>query len=164
VSSTYTDKTANSDKTASIGNTAFIDRTKLLFWLKLAAMFGGFCLLLCEIRFEHRAVLVDDWRPWIPIIACGAMLVLIPLAGMLWERGGRHVLIATYLVCMLLGLLGLFFHAEGHLLQRLGEIFSVLTTSPEVGSSVKALHPPLLAPGAFCGLGLIGLIFCVQEK
>ncbi len=39
---------------------------RLLRLGKIAAMFGGFPMLLLEIRFQHRAALIDDWRPWIP--------------------------------------------------------------------------------------------------
>jgi len=142
---------------------AAISKPKLLCMSQSAAMFGGFLLLLCEIRFEHRAVLIDDWRPWIPIVFCATMLVLIPLAGLLWHRGGKKFLIVAYALTMCLGLLGLVFHSEGHLLQRLEEMFVVWTSSPQTGASVKVLAPPLLAPCAFLGLGSIGILFCMQS-
>jgi hypothetical protein len=129
-----------------------------------AAMFGGFFLLLCEIRFEHREVLVEDWRPWIPIVFCGLMLVVIPLATWLWGRGGKKVLCGCYCLTMCLGLLGLVFHSEGHFIQRLSEIFSVWLSTLQDGAAIKAHHPPLLAPAAFAGLGAIGLLFCLEKK
>jgi len=127
-------------------------------------MFGGFLLLLCEIRFEHRAVLVDDWRPWVPLILCGFMLVAIPVATCLWEKGGQKALLGLYLVTFCLGGIGLYFHAEGHLWQRLGELFTVWTSSLQTGAIVKANHPPLLAPAAFMGLGLIGALLDLDVK
>jgi len=33
-----------------------------------AALLGGVALLLCELRFEHREVLGETWRSWIPLI------------------------------------------------------------------------------------------------
>jgi hypothetical protein len=127
-------------------------------------MSGGFFLLLCEIRFEHRAVLVDDWRPWIPIVFCGLMLMVIPIATLLWDRGGNKVLLGSYFLTACLGVLGLIFHSEGHLMQRLFEIFSVWSSPLQAGATIKALHPPLLAPAAFIGLGSIGLLFSASEQ
>lgn len=129
-----------------------------------SAMFGGFLLLLCEIRFEHRAVVIDDWRPWIPIVFSGLMLIVIPLATWLWDGGGKRVLWACYCLTMCLGILGLVVHSEGHLIQRLSEIFSVWSSTLQDGAALKAHHPPLLAPAAFAGLGAIGLLFCLSEK
>jgi hypothetical protein len=92
------------------------------------------------------------------------MLLLIPLGGLLWERGGRKLLMTVYALTVCLGLLGLVFHSEGHLVQRLLEFFSVWISSPQAGASIKALRPPLLAPCAFLGLGSIGILFCIQAK
>lgn len=129
-----------------------------------AAMFCGFLLLLCEIRFEHRAVLIDDWRPWIPLISCGVMLLAIPAATSLWERGGQKVLLGLYFVTFCTGAMGIIFHAEGHLWQRLSELFTVWTSSLQTGAAVQANHPPLLAPAAFMGLGLIGALLALDFK
>jgi hypothetical protein len=128
------------------------------------AMCGGFFLLLCEIRFEHRVVVIDDWRPWMPIIFSGLMLIVIPVATLLWDRGGRRALIVCYLLAACLGLLGVLFHSEGQLIPRLIEVFSVWWSPLHTGASIKALHPPLLAPAAFMGLASIGLLFCISEK
>jgi len=127
-------------------------------------MTGGFLLLFTEIRFEHRAVLIDDWRPWIPLIFCGLMLMVIPTASVLWERGGKSTLLGCYCLTVCLGVLGLYFHSEGHLLPRLIELFTVWSSNLQTGAAIKALHPPLLAPAAFIGLGSIGFLFCISEN
>jgi hypothetical protein len=129
-----------------------------------AAMSGGFLLLLCEIRFEHRAVLVDDWRPWIPIVFCGLMVMIIPIATHFWNHGGKGVLVGCYCLTASMGVLGLVFHSEGHLMQRLIEVFSVWSSTIQAGAAINATHPPLLAPAAFVGLGFIGCLFMLEEK
>jgi hypothetical protein len=141
-----------------------IDKPEFMRLSHSAAMFGGFLLLLCEIRFEHRAVIVDDWRPWIPIVFCGLMLVVIPIATHFWDRGGKKVLVGSYCLTACLGILGLVFHSEGHFMQRLFEVFSVWWSTLQTGAAIKAPHPPLLAPAALMGLGSIGLLFSVNEK
>jgi hypothetical protein len=49
-------------------------------------------------------------------------------------------------------------------MQRLIEVFSVWSSPLQAGATIKALHPPLLAPAAFIGLGSIGLLFSANEK
>jgi cytochrome bd-type quinol oxidase subunit 2 len=143
---------------------AILNNTMLMRLIRSAAMLGGFLLLLCEIRFEHRAVLIDDWRPWIPLILCGFMMVAIPVATFLWDKGGKKALLGLYFVTSCLGAVGLFFHAEGHLWPRLIELFTVWTSSLQTGAAIKANHPPLLAPAAFMGLGLIGALLALGDK
>jgi hypothetical protein len=145
-------------------STAIKCNTNLIRLTQSAAMCGGFFLLLCEIRFEHRAVLIDDWRPWIPIVFCGLMLMAIPAATLRWHRGGKIVLLGCYCLTACLGVVGLVFHSEGHLIQRLVEVFSVWWSTLQTGATIKALYPPLLAPAAFMGLGFIGLLLSVTEK
>lgn len=141
-----------------------MQKPNLLRHAQAAAMFGGFSLLLCEIRFEHRAVLLEDWRPWVPIAICGLMLVVIPVVSWLASIGARRTLMGCYVLTMCLGVFGLIVHSDGHLFERLNELVSVWTSSLQAGAEIKAHHPPLLAPAAFTGLGLIGLLFCVNEK
>jgi hypothetical protein len=140
------------------------DFNRKMRFCQAAAMSGGFFLLLCEIRFEHRVVLVDDWRPWIPIVFCGLMVVLVPVAALYGGRVGRLALMGLYGLTMGVGALGGFFHSEGHFVERLMELFTVWTSSLQAGAAIKALHPPLLAPFAFMGLGSIGLIFCLRDS
>ncbi len=128
----------------------------------MVTMFGGYLLLLTEIRFEHRVAVIDDWRPWLPIVLCLLMLVAIPLARWRWHRGGRTALLLLNGATAGLGLLGLSFHSDGHLLQRLSEVFSVWTLGPHTSAAITTVHPPLLAPLALVGLGLIGTIICTE--
>jgi hypothetical protein len=90
------------------------------------------------------------------------MLLLIPAVGLIWHRGGKYVLPAAYGITMCLGLFGLFFHSQGHILQSLVELFSVWSNDLQTGAAIKAEHPPLIAPLAFVGLGTIGLLFSVE--
>jgi len=123
-------------------------------------LFGGFLLLLVEIRFEHRSVL-DDWRAWLPILLCAGMLFIVPAGALAWNRGGRMLIAVSYCLTFLLGVFGLIVHSQGHLWPRLTETLSVWWLAPAMAQSLNAAHPPLLAPCALCGLGMIGLMLCV---
>lgn len=137
---------------------------RLLRFGKVAAMSGGFLMLLLEIRFQHRAALIDDWRPWMPVVFCNLMIYLIPISGLFWHKGGRQILYCAYFLTITLGAVGVYFHSEGHLIRRLMELTRVCLIPPNAGAEVAAHYPPVLAPLAFMGLGSIGLLFCLQDS
>jgi hypothetical protein len=143
---------------------AFVRKPKFILLSQSALMFGGFLMLMCEIRFEHRAVLIDDWRPWVPIVFCALMLLVIPTATVCWDRGGKTVLVGFYLLAATVGVLGMIQHAEGHMIQRLIELVAPWLSSPQAAAAIKANHPPVLAPAAFIGLGSIGALFCANQE
>ena len=133
---------------------------KKIIWLgQSATMFGGFLMLLVDVRFEHRGVFIDDWRPWIPIVLCALNLIAIPISAFFWHRGGKFCMMALYSVCLCAGGLGVLFHADGHLPDRVTELSRVWTSDLRSGAAIRAKHPPFLAPLAFTGLGMVGLIF-----
>ena len=134
------------------------------FIAQLIAMFGGFVLLLCEIRFEHRDAMTDDWRAWIPIVFSALMILLIPLAGAFWRRGGWKMLISAYSADCVCGHFRYDLHSGKHPLARFIEVFSVWFMPLAQGAKIKVHHPPLLAPAAFIGLGLIGMLLAWQAR
>ncbi|MBS1954237.1 MAG: hypothetical protein JST89_08625 [Cyanobacteria bacterium SZAS-4] len=136
---------------------------RLLRFSKLAALSGGFLLLLLEIRFQHRAALIDDWRPWMPIVFCNIMIYLIPIAGIFWRNGGKQILFCAYFLTIALGATGVYFHSEGHLIWRFMELTRVWLIPPSQGAEIAAHYPPVLAPLSFMGLGLIGMLFCFEN-
>jgi len=140
-----------------------VEPERLLRFSKLAAMTGGFSMLLLEIRFQHRAALVDDWRPWIPIVFCSLMIYLIPVAGIFWHKEGKMLLIGAFCLTMVLGMIGVYFHSDGHLIEHLMELMRVWIIPPKEGAEIAAHYPPILAPLAFVGLGAIGLLFCLDS-
>ncbi len=136
---------------------------RLLRFGKIAAMSGGFLLLLLEIRFQHRGALIDDWRPSMPIVFCNLMIYLIPIAGVFWLKGGKQILYCAYFLTIALGAVGVYFHSEGHILERLAELMHVWLIPLKEGAEIAAHYPPILAPLAFMGLGSIGLLFCFES-
>lgn len=141
-----------------------IQRLWNTFLTRTMAMSGGFLFLLIETRFEHRSVLPADWRPWIPIIISGAMVALIPFAGIFWTKGGKRVLTIVYLMTVAMGMMGVYFHSEGRLLERVAELLQIWMVSLDDGSRIAASHPPVLAPLAFVGLGILGLLSCLGDS
>ena len=120
----------------------------------VAALLGGAALLLVEIRFEHREALGETWHAWLPLGYLALLLVVGSVALLAYHRGGRRVLGGLFA-------LGLWFHSGGHPLRALAQVAHAALSSPggdggvEVGSK-----PPALAPAAFIGMGLLGIVSC----
>src|ERR1700733_8381406 len=91
-------------------------QAKRFLWIKQLLLAGGFLMLMCEVRFEHRQVVGEDWRGWIPIVYSGLMLILVPLGTALFNRGGKKLLLAVYAIGVVIGSIGVWLHADGHLL------------------------------------------------
>lgn len=130
----------------------------------IGALLGGMALLLGEVRFEHREVLGETWRAWLPLGYLAAFLVAGSAALARYHRGGRRVLAVLFGLALLLGALGVWFHAGGHVVRALGHVAGAWLTRPgsdggvEVGSA-----PPVLAPAAFIGIGVVGLLACLRK-
>jgi hypothetical protein len=63
-----------------------VDRDR---WL-VAVLLGGVALLLCELRFEHREVLGETWRSWIPLVYASVTLVGGLVALRRWDGKARR--------------------------------------------------------------------------
>jgi hypothetical protein len=128
----------------------------------VAALLLGAALLLAEVRFEHREVLGGSWLPWIPI-GCAALVVVAgAIALPLWRRGGRGVLAALFGLAFVIGTIGIWVHSHGHPFAHIAKVLSAWTLRPgQNGGTPVGSEPPALAPAAFCGLGLLGLIACL---
>ena len=125
------------------------------------ALLGGAALLMAEVRFEHREVLGETWRAWIPIAFLGMLLAAGAVAWVRWQRGGRKVLIALFGLSIAVGLLGAWFHSDGKLLRSMARVGAAWALKPgENGGEKPGAAPPVLAPLALCGLGLLGVIAC----
>lgn len=127
--------------------------------LVLAMMWGGFCMLLMEIRYEHRAALGEKWQSWIPLIYLLASLVLMPV-GIIWIRKfGRHLLMALFAGLVVVGGLGFWFHADNKPIDKVTHlILTDLRVPGHLEQSDDDTSPPILAPLALVGLGAIGIL------
>lgn len=130
----------------------------------IALLLGGAALLLVELRFEHREALGDTWRAWLPLVYLGVVLVAGSLALVRYHRGGRRVLVALFAPAVVLGALGVWFHSHGHPFHALGDIAAAWHAPPGSDAGVEVgSQPPVLAPAAFIGFGLLGLLSCLRR-
>ena len=131
----------------------------------VAAVLGGSALLLAEVRFEHREVLGETWRAWVPLGYAALLLVAGGASLLRWRSGGRRVLAALFALGFVVGMLGLWFHSGGHPLTHLMRVLAAWRLRPGQDGGVKiGSQPPALAPAAFWGLAAIGLIACLHDR
>jgi hypothetical protein len=133
--------------------------------LIVGALLTGAAFLLVEVRFEHREVLGEIWVAWLPLAAAALLLVVGAFALPFWRRGGRRVLAALFGLAFVVGTVGLWFHSGGHPFAHVAKVLSAWALRPgQNGGAPVGSAPPALAPAAFCGLGLLGLIACLTPR
>jgi hypothetical protein len=127
----------------------------------IAGLLGGAALLFVELRFEHREALGETWHAWLPLGYLALLLLAGTAALVFFHRGGRRVLGALFGLALVIGVLGLWFHSDGHPVRALGQVAGAWLSAPGSDAGVKmGSQPPALAPAAFVGLGLLGLVSC----
>ena len=137
------------------------DRDQLL----AAAVLGGAASLLLELRFEHREVLGETWRSWIPLVYCGLTLAAGAFAVVRWRTWGRVALGALFALGIVVGLAGFWFHTDGHLLGGVRDLLGAWRIPLGQNGGIKmGSRPPALAPLAFCGLGTLGSLICFVPR
>lgn len=119
---------------------------------------------MIDIRWEHRVELARQWEAWIPLVYVGLMLVAGAVGLYRWDSWGRRVLQAGFSLCLIVGALGTWFHNQK---DPVGDFRRVLTAwmvpvGTDGGIRVGATAPEI-APLAFIGLGLLGLLACSRR-
>ena len=127
--------------------------------LAIILLISGLALILIEVRFEHQVVLAKKWQSWIPLGYTSAMLLTGSIALPLWQRGGRKALLCGFAAGVLVGILGFWFHSKGQPIVALSQVIKVIGMPP--GRIVTDdIGPPVLAPLALIGLGMLGVVIC----
>ena len=115
-------------------------------------------MVLIQVRFDHRSVVGEDAIAWIPIIYSILIIVASVVGLLLWNRGGRQVLFVGFLIAILVGLTGFWFHTKGRLVRSVQHEFSAWVR--KIPDEDK---PPTLAPLAFAGFGILGALACAKR-
>jgi hypothetical protein len=121
-------------------------------------LMAGFGVVLVQVRFDHRAVVGEDAIAWIPIVYSIAMIIASALGLLFWRRGGRQVLLVGFLLAIVVGLAGFWFHTNGRLVRSVQHEFSAWVR--KIPDEDK---PPALAPLAFAGFGILGALACAKR-
>ena len=86
------------------------------------------------------------------------MIVVSAVGLLFWNRGGRQALFVGFLIAILVGLAGFWFHTNGRLVRSVQHEFSAWVR--KIPDEDK---PPALAPLAFAGFGILGALACAKR-
>jgi hypothetical protein len=132
--------------------------------LIVLVLLGGLLMLLIDIRWEHRVELGRQWETWIPLIYIGVMLIIGVLSLSKWEGWGPRLLQAGFALGIIVGLLGVWFHGGRDPIGNVLRVFKAWAIPLGTNGGVKvSSEPPVIAPLAFVGLGLLGLLACARR-
>ncbi|MBI5021846.1 MAG: hypothetical protein HZB59_10460 [Ignavibacteriales bacterium] len=120
---------------------------------------GGFLFLFIDTLLEHQDVLPNERPAFIPIIISliGFIIALLAVQG--WKDGIIRWLHIYLMLTILVGFGGIFFHNRERF--ESDEEKSELVEEEEKSDEAS---PPILAPAAFIGLGVIGLIGTARKR
>lgn len=136
-------------------------RLQLIQRLLLLTLTGGFFILLIEIRFQHSVVMGDKWQSWIPVAYLTALLVLVPVGMIFFQRLGRRLLIGLFSGLIVVGILGFWFHSKNKPIQAVWHVIATDLEEPghiKISNEDEETNPPLFAPLSLAGLGAIGVL------
>jgi hypothetical protein len=137
-----------------------LNKTK--FWTLnkaiVLALTGGFGVVLVQVRYDHRSVVGDNAIAWKAIV-CSILMIVASAVGLLfWTRGGRQTLLVGFLLTILVGLAGYWYHTNGRLVRSVQhELWAWVRKIPDDDK------PPALAPLAFAGFGILGALACAKR-
>ncbi len=124
--------------------------------LMLASAFVG---LMVDIRVEHVDVVRERTVAWLPIIYCGFMAIACLVAFGFWNKTARRIMLPLFLLAFVVGGMGFYFHNHG-------DFKKVVRTSIRAWTDPNMNHsdaPPQVAPLAFAGLGMIGVLASLKR-
>jgi hypothetical protein len=128
-------------------------------------LLGGLLMLMIDIRWEHRVELGRQWETWIPLVYIGLMLMVGILSLYRWERWSQKVLMVGFALGIVGGLLGIWFHGMADPVGNFVRVFAAwrIPLGTNGGIKVSNSGPPMIAPMAFIGIGLMGLLACYKQ-
>jgi hypothetical protein len=129
--------------------------TRILMFL-LANAFVG---LAMEIRVEHVDAVHEQGVAWTPIVYSCVMAVACLVAFVFWNKTSRRLMLPLFLLSFVVGGMGFYFHNHGNLRR-------VIKTSVNAWTNPNMNHsdgPPQMAPLAFGGLGVIGILTSLRR-
>jgi hypothetical protein len=120
---------------------------------------GAFAGLMSDIRVEHVDVVHERSIAWLPIIYSGFMTLACFVAFIFWNRIARLIMIPLFLIALVVGGMGFYFHNHGN-------ITDVIKTSISAWTDPNLDHPdgpPQVAPLSFAGLGVLGVLASLKR-
>jgi len=127
-------------------------------WIVLG-LAAGYATLFFDLRYDHNHVLQHHALAWIPIVHTAAMALVSLMTLALWGKEVRALMVWLSCAGIVVGILGFWLHNHGHPIHGIVTMLSVW-----VGDHPDPTKPPpVLAPLALAGLGLLGIATCISK-
>jgi hypothetical protein len=120
---------------------------------------GAFAGLMMDIRVEHVDVVRERSIAWLPIIFSGFMTIACGIGAMAWTERARRIMLLLFPAAIVVGGIGFYLHNHGHLTHVIQSSLRAWT-DPQMNHSDA---PPQVAPLAFVGLGVIGMLASLRR-
>jgi hypothetical protein len=111
---------------------------------------GGFFFMMIDSTIEHWDILAEEWMAYIPILFSAVGAILGAIAVLKWNETWIRLLHVFLLASFLVAAGGLYFH--------LAEEDEDEMTEEKMELEATEKEKPPLAPLAFGGLALVGLL------
>jgi hypothetical protein len=111
---------------------------------------GGFFFMMIDSTIEHWDILAEEWMAYIPILFSAVGAILGAIAVLKWNETWIRLLNVFLLASFLVAAGGLYFH--------LAEEDEDEMTEEKMELEATEKEKPPLAPLAFGGLALVGLL------
>ncbi len=140
--------------------------------LLFAFLTAGFLFLATETFLEHSGILGKKPPALIPVAFSVVALLVSAAAAAAWPSNPARLVRAFFVLPLLVGLAGLYFHnedrLEGHAALPAAIADEEEGEHDESGSTAadgheEDHHPPILAPLAFVGMGVLGLLAAARR-
>jgi len=120
---------------------------------------GGLLILAFEVYLQHFEKLSEIKIMWTPVIFGVVGGLLGVFISIFFNTISYYLFVVIMGVSMVVGSMGLYFHNKW----RIPLILSSLADKEPVSIEFLVVNPPLLAPSAFVGLGVIGLLLAFYQ-
>jgi len=123
--------------------------------LIVAVVAGGFLFLLADMILEHWDILKTEAMSWVPIVFSTFGLIVSTYAFVQWKEKAIRLLQVTLLVSFIVAGVGLYFH--------IAKDDDDKVTTEQTAVTEKEKDKPILAPLAFAGIAIIGLLGTMRK-
>ncbi|GEM_PF-3085225 len=117
----------------------------------------GLCTLAFEIYLQHFEVLSDKKIAWTPIVFGSIGGFVLILVSLFFNRFSLNLFVLCMFLSCLVGFLGLYLHN----IWRFKSFKEFLFHGKSLDMGVLTSYTPLLAPSAFCAIGMLGILLFI---
>jgi hypothetical protein len=137
-----------------------LDRFIPFFRIIIFSLGIGLGVLAFEIYLQHYEVLSDKKITWTPVVFGSVGGIVLIFVSLFFNRFSLIFFALCMIISCLVGLLGLYLHN----IWRFKSFKELIFNAKPLDMGVLTSFTPLLAPSAFCAIGMLGLLLFIYMK